>query len=228
MSFAMDFIKKNLFVLLGAICIIIVGVIYLVARPSGTNIDIREVIFDAGQVAPPLTYTYTTPTPEQIIEATTIIESPAEPTIIVHIAGAVNIPGVYEMPEGVRINDVLQAAGGASPYADLTRINLAAFAQDAMQIIIPTIGEELPPVFATENVTNTGGITSGINASGLVNVNTANLTELQTLPGIGPVLAQNIIDFRETHGQFATIDELIHVSRIGAATLERLRPLVTV
>jgi competence protein ComEA len=130
----------------------------------------------------------------------------------------VNAPGVFTLDAGARVNDALYLAGGATAYADLTRVNLAAILSDEMQIIIPAEGEDLPQAAAQ----------SGITSDGRVNINHANATELQTLSGIGQVRAQSIIDFRETHGSFASVDELIHISGIGAITLENLRPFVTV
>jgi competence protein ComEA len=145
--------------------------------------------------------------------------------IVVHIAGEVNYPGVFTLREGARVNDALYMAGGETEYANLMRVNLAAFLQDAMQIIIPAEGDYTTAVFVFGgNAQGTGGIT----ASGLINLNTATSAQLQTISGIGPARAQNIIDFRETHGNFSSVDELIHISGIGAVTLENLRPHVTV
>jgi len=162
--------------------------------------------------------------------------------IIIHIVGAVNSPGVFRLREGSRVYDAVNLAGGASDEADLVRINLAAVMQDAMQIIVPAIGEDIDEVFifadlvgspagnATSGGTQAPGTQTGAqnHSDGLININTATSAELQTLSGVGPVLAQNIIDFRETHGNFSSVDELIHVPRIGPATLERLRSSVTV
>jgi len=149
----------------------------------------------------------------------------AEPTvnipadIVIHIEGEVYHPGVFTLPDGSRVNDAVILAGGATAYADLSRINLAAFLEDAQQIIIPNADDEIE-LQTTTTVTAVD--------SGLVNINTADESLLSTLPGIGPVIAGNIIAHRETHGQFNSIEELRNVPRIGATTLNNLRDLVTV
>ena len=144
--------------------------------------------------------------------------------IVVHIEGAVNQPGVYTVSYGSRVNDILVIAGGATEEADLSRINLAAFLEDAQQIIIPVLQEEgnFEANLAPESMAAQAG------SGGLVNVNTADQAQLVTLPGVGPVLAGNIIAYREVHGPFATVDDLRNVPRIGEVTLENLRDLVTV
>ncbi|MCL1862053.1 MAG: helix-hairpin-helix domain-containing protein [Defluviitaleaceae bacterium] len=195
MSRFIDFVKNHAFFLLGMACIFIVGVIYIINR----RIE-PEIVRDGDIVFCDTSLDVYEPDPEYIV---------------IHIAGEVQNPGVFELQQGARVNDALILAGGETGYADLARVNLAAVLQDAAKIIIPAVGEYLP-----ENV-------GGIRADGLININTATSVELQTLSGIGPVLAENIITFRETHGGFSAVDELIHVPRIGEATLERLRPLVT-
>jgi competence protein ComEA len=135
-----------------------------------------------------------------------------------HVVGPVNLPGVYILSPGSRVQDALQAAGGPTVEADLEQLNLAAVVQDQDQIIVPRHTMGLAP-----------GSSSSVQGSStdLVNVNTADNETLQTLPGIGPVLAGRIIDYRNTHGPFGTIDSLVEVKGIGAATLEKLRPLIT-
>lgn len=205
------FLKQYIYIILGVICIISVGVVYLISRPATITAS-SPAIDNHSQIIP-----YK---PEPVIPD---VEIPTpEPTIfVVHIVGAVHQPGVYEVFEGARVDDVVRLAGGHTPEADLTLINLAAFVFDAMQIRVPKIGEE---VFDTNIQTNPP--TSSNN--GLVNINTASHAELQTVSGIGTTLATNIINFRETHGNFSSVDELINVNRIGPATLESIRPYVTV
>jgi competence protein ComEA len=136
--------------------------------------------------------------------------------IRVHIDGAVNNRGVFSLPAGARVEDALALAGGETIDANLAGINLAAFLRDAQQIIIPSIHDDF------------GAAQGGITRDGLVNINRANLTELQTLQGVGAVRAQAIIDFRETYGNFASVEELINISGIGEATMNNLRERVTV
>lgn len=225
------FAKEHLFVLLGIVCVIAVGVIYVMTTnraPAGVVGDylIYAVSPIASSPAESITLHEVAPEP-QVVEP----EITAPQTIIVHIAGEVVSPGVFELPYGARINDAVALAGGITTYADLTRINLAAFLVDAMHVVVPTYGvyneAGVGDLFAQAPATSSSIAVVGI-VDGIVNINVATATELQTLSGIGPVLAQNIIDFREQHGGFSNVDELINVSRIGQATLERLRPLVTV
>jgi competence protein ComEA len=145
--------------------------------------------------------------------------SPSAATIVVDVAGWVQKPGVYEFTEGQRVIDALQAAGGPKRGADLTAINLAAPLADGTQIVVSKEASAAPPG-STDS--------TGSGAPGLVNVNTAAETELETLPGIGPVLGAAIIKYRTDNGPFTSVDDLDNVSGIGPATLEELRPLVTV
>ena len=203
-----EFIKSHIYILLSMVCIVVIGALYIIMGRSGGQVVSGDyVIYSAVE------HGHADDIPD-----TPIQEEPA--IIIVHIVGEVNSPGIVQLPEGSRIIDALQLVGGETEYADLSQVNLAAFVQDAMQIRIPAIGEEVGTAIIPGQVP---GATDG-----LININTATAEELQRLSGVGPVLAQNIIDFRETHGGFSSVDELINVPRIGAVTLERLRPLVTV
>lgn len=153
--------------------------------------------------------------------------------VVVHVAGAVLTPGVYELDSGSRVNDAVTAAGGLRDDADTSAINLAAPASDGSQVYIPVQGE-VPPSSAGDaeaahdSAETDHGTGRGADAAGLVNINTASAEELQTLPKVGPVLAASIISWREQYGGFSSVDELDQVSGIGPATLEALRPLVTV
>lgn len=140
----------------------------------------------------------------------------------VHIAGAVAAPGVYELAEGARAVDGVNAAGGAVPEADLDRINLAAPLQDGQQLYVPRRGEETP---------STGAGAPGEEPPGAmarVNVNRAGVDALQQVPGIGPVLAARIVAYRQAHGPFQSVDELTRVQGIGPRSLENMRPYIYV
>jgi competence protein ComEA len=139
--------------------------------------------------------------------------------LTVHVAGAVRRPGVYLLPEGSRVDDAIRAAGGARPTAALDQVNLAALLIDGQQVIVPrqTAGGAVPAPAASPSA-----------PAAPVNLNTATLEDLDGLPGIGPVTAQKIIDYRAEHGPFASVDELDAIPGIGPARMEQLRELVTV
>lgn len=144
--------------------------------------------------------------------------TPTPHPIRVYISGAVQKPDVYPLAAGSIVKDAMLAAGGPSDDADLDRINLAAPLADGQHIYVPHIGETELPVAPPANSPA---------ASGKININTAGLTELETLPGIGPTMAQRIYDYRQAHGPFAKIEDLMEVSGIGQATFDKIRDLIT-
>lgn len=150
--------------------------------------------------------------------------SPSPAVIVVDVAGWVRRPGVYEFTEGDRVIDAVNRAGGVRKGADLTSLNLAAPLVDGTQIVVPRPGSTTP---GSTGATGTGS-TGSTGGTTLVNVNTATQPELETLPGVGPVTAAAIIDYRTQNGPFVSVDDLIDVSGIGPATLEQIRPFVTV
>ncbi|MBI5840463.1 MAG: ComEA family DNA-binding protein [Chloroflexi bacterium] len=151
--------------------------------------------------------------------------APTDSPIAVHIVGAVPRPGLYEFPEGARVQDAIDAAGGLLATADVEGINLAALLEDGQQLDIPfTEGAEVPATSEPE----LPGSTPPPNAEDLVNINTASLEELDALPGIGPTTAQKIIDYRDANGPFAQIEDIMNVSGIGPSTFENIKDLITV
>ena len=146
--------------------------------------------------------------------------SPVGVAVIVDVTGWVRKPGVFEFPAGSRVIDAVKRAGGAKSAADLSSLNLAAVLIDGSQIVVPKEG-------APTGVPATGA-SSGTTGTALVNINTATEPELETLTGVGPVLAAAILQYRTDHGPFTSIDQLEDVSGIGPATLEALRPQVAV
>jgi competence protein ComEA len=136
----------------------------------------------------------------------------------VYVTGAVEQPDVYPLPHGSIVKDAILAAGGATADADLERINLAAPLAGGQQVYVPRKGEETSPLPASR---------SAPEGSGLINVNTAGTALLESLPGIGPALAQRIVDYREANGPFKSVEDLVSVPGIGPATMDKLRELIT-
>ena len=134
--------------------------------------------------------------------------------IFVHVLGRVAQPGLYELREGDRVVDAIAAAGGLTPEADPAGINLARPLSDGEQLAVPAVGEV--PLAAA----------SGVASDGRVDLNTADVAALDTLPRIGPAMAQRIVDWREANGPLSSVDDLLAVSGIGQKTVEALRPLV--
>ncbi len=147
-------------------------------------------------------------------------ESPPAGTIFVHILGAVEQPGLYELRDGARAVDAVASAGGFSAEADQAGLNLARFVTDGEQIVVPKIGE------STAN--GAGSVAGGAVVPGKVNINTADAATLETLPRIGPAMSARIIAWRESNGRFTTIDDLMSVTGIGDKTFDGLKDLVTV
>jgi competence protein ComEA len=147
------------------------------------------------------------------------LPSPTPPSVVVDVGGRVRRPGLVTLPLGSRVADALRAAGGALRQRDLVSLNLAAKVTDGELLLVGVPG-------AGTGAGAGGGGSAG--TSGPVNLNTATADELDALPGIGPVLAQHILDFRSAHGGFRSVDQLRDVSGIGDSTFADLAPLVTV
>jgi competence protein ComEA len=135
--------------------------------------------------------------------------------IYVHILGQVARPGLYQLPDGARAVDAVAAAGGFTKQADAAGLNLARFVSDGEQIVVPAIGET---VSAAPEVAG----------DGRVNLNTADAAALDTLPGVGPVTAAKILAWRDEHGRFESVEDLLDVGGIGEAKFDSIRDLVTV
>ena len=153
--------------------------------------------------------------------------APATPTILVHVIGAVVKPGVVSLPEGARVKDALAAVGGLRGDADPAELNLAAVVSDGTQIIIGT--KASPRGEVREGSTSSGSVSTGTATVGaIIDLNTATLTQLDTIPGVGPVTAQAILDYRTKHGKFTKIEELQEVDGIGTKTYAQIAPHVRV
>ena len=188
--------RRRLLVAVGCLALLLFLGSKLLARPQST----------AGlppPVAPPA-------------EATT-----AAAVVVVDVVGAVRRPGLYRLEQGARIADAVARAGGASAKADLALINLAAPLADGEQVVVPKRG--------APGATGAGGgsgTSAGVAPTGPVHLSTATLEQLDSLPGIGPVTAQKILDYRQQHGAFTSVDELDAVPGIGPARLDQLKDLV--
>lgn len=150
----------------------------------------------------------------------------AEPEkIVIHVAGAVKNPGVYTLEEGKRVKDAIEIAGGSLPEADLLRLNLAQKIHDEDKLYVPQIGET-----PDESESTSYGVTvgEGLKDDGKIDINTAGEAELTQLPGIGPVTAQKIIDYRAANGSFKSIDDIKNVSGIGDKKFEQIKDKIKV
>ena len=167
---------------------------------------------------PTLTVTATAPAPAA---------TPTAVSILVHVAGAVREPGVYALMPDDRVLDAVEAAGGLSADADVDQVNLADHLQDAMRLYIPAKGEATPAAPTPIPAVRSGGVI-GVQASGLVNINSASQAELETLPHIGEALAGRIIAYRQANGPFERSEDIMQVAGIGDKTYADLRDLITV
>jgi competence protein ComEA len=168
-------------------------------------------------------------------EAIVLQPAPTKSPIAVHVIGAVPRPGLYEFAEGARVQDAIDVAGGLLTSANVESINLAALLEDGQQLNIPYKSGQEPVETSDEN--NEPDLPNDNQESNsedentdtdLVNINTATLEELDSLPGIGRTIAQRIIDYREANGPFTTIEDIMNVSGIGPSTFDDIKDLITV
>jgi competence protein ComEA len=173
---------------------------------------IALLLFQALRPRPqPILLTTSTPPPSPDVTAT-------PRPLRVYVSGAVVHPDVYALPPDSIVKDALTAAGGPADDADLDRINLALPVADGQQVYVPRLGEDNPPVQPPSRLPQAGD---------KVNVNTADMAALESLPGIGPALAQRIVDYRQAHGPFARPEDIMEVSGIGPGVFEEIRDLIT-
>jgi competence protein ComEA len=200
---------------------------------AGLAMLVGGVVVRSGQASTPVPERTASPTAASIAAVPTSGVASSGPSgtasasataVVVHVVGAVTTPGLVQLPAGSRVADAVSAAGGATTEADLSRVNLARLVTDGEQVVIPRPGEQVAAAPAS------GGPAGAPSASGgaPVNLNTADAAALDSLPGIGPVLAERIIAFRTDNGPFTSVDDLGEVSGIGERLLDQLRPLVAV
>lgn len=172
-----------------------------------------------------------------IIPSTTegeTISLPAEDGVdksicIIHITGAVNQPGVYQLDQGKRVIDAVKIAGGEAEGANLDAVNLAAHIYDGQKIVIPFIFEiNNDTLYSSLETVATPQRQMNFDSSSLLNLNSAESSQLENLPGIGPVLADRILEYRRDHGMFHTMEEIMNVPGIGEKKFESIKELITV
>lgn len=151
------------------------------------------------------------------------VSSAAGAQIVVDVSGKVRAPGVHRLPAGSRVTDALRAAGGVRPGTNTEGLNRARFLVDGEQIVV---GGAAPAAVPGTGGANTVGSAAGAAPTAPISLNTATADQLNTLPGVGPVLAQHIIDYRTQHGGFRSVDELRQVNGIGDRRFSDLRDLV--
>lgn len=195
--------------------------IYMIYTQNTNEIDITNMIMQEETIEDNTNNIFTNSAEEE-----------EEVKMIIHISGEVKNPGIVTLEMGSRIMDAIKKAGGATSEADLTQVNLAYELQDGQKVYIPNKKEQV-----TEYITESSGnnvIIDGKNISNnegndtKVNINSANLNELDSLPGIGPALAQRIIDYREQNGNFQSIEDLQNVKGIGDSKFSDIKDNITV
>jgi competence protein ComEA len=201
------------------------------ARPramavTGAATPIAGLSTPAGTAAPPRG------SPAPAPARPTTASPSATPVVVVDVAGKVRHPGLYRLPSGARVDDALDAAGGPLSGVDLNSLNLAARVVDGQQIAVgvaPAAGAPVPgPGVGGTAGAGAGDAGTGAVAGGPVDLNTASLEQLESLPGVGPVLGQHILDWRTAHGRFGSVAQLDDVPGIGTVKFAALRSLVTV
>jgi competence protein ComEA len=200
-----DLVGRRRDVRLVVLLVMIVGVVALLLWMRGAPAKIAPPATSGAPFAP----TAETPTPEG--------------GVVVHVGGAVKRAGIFELEPGARVADALELAV-TRPNADLNALNLAELVVDGAKIDVPRRGEAVESAAGTSPSTSTSTETT----SAVVNVNTADEALLDTIPEVGPATAQAIIEYRTQIGSFTSVEQLIDVTGIGPATLEAMRPFVTV
>jgi competence protein ComEA len=200
--------RRELIGLVALAALIVVGAAFWYIRSLPTPVRVEAGLGEPG--------------PPPSAATSVMYPSPSPSPLVVDVAGWVRHPGVYDFHQGDRVIDAIRRAGGVRKGADLTSINLAALLTDAEQIVVVRGG----PGSVSGGSGGSGATGSGGQAP--VNLNTATLDQLETLPGIGEVLGQRILDYRQQHGVFRSVDDLLNVSGIGDKRLAELRPLITI
>jgi len=170
----------------------------------------------------------TASSPEVVAPLEPIAQTPARRALVVHVVGAVRRPGLYRLREGARVADAVARAGGATGVAELAALNLAAPLVDGVQVLVPSRSASPAGVGSAESDSAPGAAVGPAAAVGAKpSLSSATAEQLDELPGVGPVTAQKILDYRAEHGPFRSVDDLDAVPGIGPVRIEQLRDLVT-
>ena len=202
-----------------AVAVVCIGGWWLIRTPLAPPESTLPVA--AAEVAPG---SVTLPPPSTLDAPGPDVLDAAHAVVVVHVAGAVLLPGVFELPANSRVADAIHRAGGASAEADPGALNLAAPLIDGTRIYVPIVGEEVPFSVANADTTTVGDDAGPI---GPVDVNRASTSELETLPGVGPATAAAIVTERDRNGPFVSFADLERVPGIGPAKLASMEGLVT-
>jgi competence protein ComEA len=165
--------------------------------------------------------------PEVVAPIEPVVSSPARRALVVHVVGAVRRPGLLRIPDGARVADAVRRAGGATGKADLSALNLAAPLVDGVQVLVPARAATPVAGMSGGEAGSEAPASAYAGAAGKPSLATATAEELDELPGVGPITAQKILDYRAEHGPFRSVDDLDAVPGIGPARIEQLRDLVT-
>lgn len=213
--FHFDRIQRKLLLIMGALILILSGgLIYNETKNRKDNsLEASFTEQQFGEQKP-------TETPNSLPDDSSTPETQQPKTIQIYITGQVTRPGVYSLPAEERLVAAIEQAGGCTSQADLTRINLAAKVIDEGMYYIPAIGEEIA---LNLPITPSNGETESVK----VNLNLADQAQLETLTGIGPVKALKIIEYRDQHGGFQSIEEIMNVTGIGEKTFENIKEQIT-
>ena len=206
----------------GLAVLVAIGVsVWWVVSSHPTSVPVTGLSSQASQISPAPPGTVSVALSGAPVPPAPSPTATSPPTIVVDVAGKVVRPGIYRLPPDARVYDAVQAAGGPRAGVDTASINLAAPLQDGEQVVVGVPGAA--PLAGAPAQSG-----AGTSAPAPGDLNTATLEQLETLPGVGPVLGQRILDYRSQHGSFASIDQLNDVSGVGDVTFAELRDLVTV
>ena len=223
--------KPRRLAVLGVLVLLAAGVLVLGIRVAWASSSAKpQSIAAAAHGAPNGLVARTVPAASAPTGAAGLPTASAGGVLLVHVVGQVRRPGVVHLPQGSRALDAVNAAGGGKSSAALNHLNLARVLADGEQIVVPKPGETIPGASGAQGAgAGYAGQGSTVGSKGvLVDLNTADATALDALPGVGPVLSQRILDWRTAHGRFSSVEELGEVSGIGVKLLAQIGPKVTV